>query len=546
MSLQRTNDDFDDELLSAYVDDELTVEERALVEERLRVDPRAAQLVEELRSMSAAIRSLPRETLGRDLRASIQAAAAKAKAAADERHVLPMSGRERWANYRRGLVWSAITIAAALMLTFIQPDEIDRDQGDVAKVDPQAAGRNRQRVIVADEELPPRGEMRAATAPQEAGKPLGAEGPSAGTPAATSDSPADADAETSAATAAPAQRALQEPSGALASRSRVEEEGLADAAVMQRDSFEPAAPAPMSAASEPTADKVKSALETAPIAPPATVELALAASNGVARFEELLYEQNIRLEDESGEAALQARDKLTEAGAYSLNEQVEADRDDASVADLQEGESAEVLVEASPAQIDMLLFRCSSEPETFAEVNAPQSLTRTDAFRRQSESRAAGKDAAATEYSFKKEQSGELSDAGGVLAGLPGSDPPDKYKQQASAEQAQTAAAGGAERPEALSGWARRLPAKRQGGAEVSAMAGKEAKRQLDQVAGQAGAGGGGEPPATRLYGGSLDSRSTEALAKSSLDAPRAGQVRVRFVLRPSPPAAAASTEAKQ
>ena len=542
MSTGNPNDDFDDELLSAYVDDELTVEERALVEERLRVDPRAAQLVEELRSMSAAIKSLRRETLGRDLRASIQAEAAKAKSAADERHVLPMSGRERWANYRRGLVWSAITIAAALMLTFIQPEEIDRDQGDVAKVDPQAAGRNRERVIVADEELPPRGEMRAAAPPQEAEKPLGVARPSGGASVTSLDSSADVDAEASAATAAPAQRALQAPSGALMNGPQAEEETLADAAVMQNDSFGPAAPAPTSVAGEPNADKVKSALETAPIAPPATVELALTASNGVARFEELLNEQNIRFEDEPGDAAVEAHDKLTEVGDYGVKEQIEADRDDAS--GLKNDESAEVLVEASPAQIHKLLFACSSEPETFAEVNAPESLTRTDAFRRQSETRAAGKDAATTEYSFKKEQAGELSDRGGLRPVSPGSEQPDKNKQLASADQAQMAVAGAAQRPETSLGWARRLPAKRQGGADASAKLGKEAKGQLAQVAGQAGAGGGGELRAPRLYGGKLDTRSTEALAKAPPDAPQAGHVRVRFVLRLSPPPAAAPADA--
>ena len=134
------NDDFDDELLSAYVDDELTAAEPALVEERLRVDPQARQMVEELRSLSSAIRSLPRETLGRDLRASIEAEALQAKADAkadDDRNILPISGRERWANYRRGLVWSAITIAAALMLMMVQPQDVDQGVRDVAKADRQ-------------------------------------------------------------------------------------------------------------------------------------------------------------------------------------------------------------------------------------------------------------------------------------------------------------------------------------------------------------------------------------------------------------------------
>jgi hypothetical protein len=77
-------------------------------------------------------------------------------------------------------------------------------------------------------------------------------------------------------------------------------------------------------------------------------------------------------------------------------------------------------------------------------------------------------------------------------------------------------------------------------------MLGKEAKRQLDQVAGQAGAAAGGESPELRLYGGRLDTLSTEALAKAPVDAPPAGQIRVHFVLRPSPPPAAAPADAKR
>ena len=61
MTLDNANDEFDDELLSAYVDDELTAEERATVEERLRCDPEAARLVEELRVLSKSLQAMPRE-----------------------------------------------------------------------------------------------------------------------------------------------------------------------------------------------------------------------------------------------------------------------------------------------------------------------------------------------------------------------------------------------------------------------------------------------------------------------------------------------------
>ena len=51
--------ELDDELLSAYLDDELSADERALVEARLATDPAAQQSLEQLRSVSQSVRSLP-------------------------------------------------------------------------------------------------------------------------------------------------------------------------------------------------------------------------------------------------------------------------------------------------------------------------------------------------------------------------------------------------------------------------------------------------------------------------------------------------------
>ncbi len=54
--------EFTDELLSAYLDGELSPAERAQVESQLAADPQARQLVEELRALSGAVRDLPRHT----------------------------------------------------------------------------------------------------------------------------------------------------------------------------------------------------------------------------------------------------------------------------------------------------------------------------------------------------------------------------------------------------------------------------------------------------------------------------------------------------
>lgn len=146
MMAQTNHDDFDDELLSAYVDGELTAAERALVEERLRNDPTAAALVDELRSVSNAIKSLPRETLGRDLRAGVLAEVAQAQAdlnshgptAQSHATTLPLTPVDRWAGIRRGLAWSALAIAATVLIAVFQPAELAQDERELARAKKRA------------------------------------------------------------------------------------------------------------------------------------------------------------------------------------------------------------------------------------------------------------------------------------------------------------------------------------------------------------------------------------------------------------------------
>ncbi|WP_428307148.1 anti-sigma factor family protein [Lacipirellula sp.] len=136
MTAQGNNDDeFDDELLSAYVDGELTAAERARVEERLRNDPLAAALVDELRSLSNEIQRLPREPLGLDLRASVLAEIDQARAdlATHGPATLPEPPIDRWAGIRRGLVWSALAIAATVVIAIFQPPEEKHAGENVAK-----------------------------------------------------------------------------------------------------------------------------------------------------------------------------------------------------------------------------------------------------------------------------------------------------------------------------------------------------------------------------------------------------------------------------
>ncbi len=124
MAEPTNNLNFDDELLSAYVDGELTEAERAVVEERLRNDPAARELVAVMRSLAGTLRSLPKLRVAEDVRSAVLAQVRD-------------KPKVELAEYRRGplrrLMWPAIAIAAALLLMFTQDDRVKNR--DVAKIE---------------------------------------------------------------------------------------------------------------------------------------------------------------------------------------------------------------------------------------------------------------------------------------------------------------------------------------------------------------------------------------------------------------------------
>ena len=79
MSEQEFQPELNDELLSAYLDDELSAEERAAVEARLANDADAQQLLHQLRAVSESVQRLPLEGVGRDLSGDILRRVAAAK-----------------------------------------------------------------------------------------------------------------------------------------------------------------------------------------------------------------------------------------------------------------------------------------------------------------------------------------------------------------------------------------------------------------------------------------------------------------------------------
>jgi hypothetical protein len=119
------NDLPENELLSAYLDGELTAAERAEVERLLAANPAARQLLDELRTLSATLRALPPQTLGEDLSRQVLRVAERRMLTEGEpghwtRSPTPAVPRaravfNRFVN-RRTLVWLSLTAAIAVMI----------------------------------------------------------------------------------------------------------------------------------------------------------------------------------------------------------------------------------------------------------------------------------------------------------------------------------------------------------------------------------------------------------------------------------------------
>jgi hypothetical protein len=132
-------DDFS-ELISAFLDGEVTPEEKALIEERLVDNAADRRLFEEMRSIRNSLKSLPQHKLGKDLSQSVLRAAERAMLSAETTqprglhgrrktvHVAP-DGREaaivatlpssRQRSNWRVLIWVGVTIAAAVLIIFM-------------------------------------------------------------------------------------------------------------------------------------------------------------------------------------------------------------------------------------------------------------------------------------------------------------------------------------------------------------------------------------------------------------------------------------------
>lgn len=126
-------DESQNELLSAYLDGELTAEERARVEQLLAASVEARQLLDELRALSATLKSLPRKKLGVDLSEDVLRIGKRRMLTepADEKtetmgsdalqEPAPIFSLRRLKNPRIW-VWQIAIVAAVLLLLVYNPD----------------------------------------------------------------------------------------------------------------------------------------------------------------------------------------------------------------------------------------------------------------------------------------------------------------------------------------------------------------------------------------------------------------------------------------
>ena len=116
------NDLPQNELLSAYLDGELSAAEQAEMERLLATNPAARQLLDELHALSNTLQSLPQEKLGEDLSQHVLRVAERRMLTGGEPSPvetapvpLARSVFRRVLN-RRTIVWLSLTTAIALII----------------------------------------------------------------------------------------------------------------------------------------------------------------------------------------------------------------------------------------------------------------------------------------------------------------------------------------------------------------------------------------------------------------------------------------------
>jgi anti-sigma factor RsiW len=131
----------DEELLSAYLDGELSADERSRVERLLAESPESRQLLDELRSIQTSLQRMPRARLGHDFADQVLRQAERELLTAggindggsmelggEKPRVVSPSGRAEtagaagpvsWQRLRRPVIWASLTLAAGLLIMFL-------------------------------------------------------------------------------------------------------------------------------------------------------------------------------------------------------------------------------------------------------------------------------------------------------------------------------------------------------------------------------------------------------------------------------------------
>ncbi len=134
------------ELLSAYLDDELSSGDVSLVRQQLEANSQSRQYVQRLRALDSDLRALPKHTLDEDFADRVLRRAERTMlvpvevqpSAPDEvEPVVTLAGRPASDESRiswRGFIWSAAAVAAAVVLALLVNDQPGFDPTDLAVV----------------------------------------------------------------------------------------------------------------------------------------------------------------------------------------------------------------------------------------------------------------------------------------------------------------------------------------------------------------------------------------------------------------------------
>ncbi len=171
----------DDELISAYLDEDLGPAEMARAEELLAHNPESRKLLDDLKSQRSMLAAMPRESLGEDfakrateraqraaerevlvgsgrgsdLAATLAAAAAMPPPSAEqEDDVVPARTPFKWERARRPIAYAAVALAAGLMLMLMPGSEKPPQVAQVAHHVPSTDGE-----IGAARRAPPPGDL---------------------------------------------------------------------------------------------------------------------------------------------------------------------------------------------------------------------------------------------------------------------------------------------------------------------------------------------------------------------------------------------------